>query len=140
MPKKKGFVLKDSPQELIEASGVEPKGRSYDVAYERKPGAVRIEDLLLGTKLACVAITDDEPDTLAKVGKMNPWHIKTLSMICGSVEEAHKPLTHILETHFGLTVDKLINLTGWSGGHPIDTQGCKFLFFERNKFISGLFY
>jgi len=123
MPKKEEFVLKDSTPELIKASGVKPKGRSYDAAYERKPGAVRLEDLLLGTKLACVAITDDEPDTLAKVGKMNPWHIKTLSMICGSVEEAHKPLTHILETHFGLTLDKLMNLTGWSGGHPIDTQG-----------------
>ncbi len=37
MPKKDEFVLKDSPPELIKASGVEPKGRSYDAAYERKP-------------------------------------------------------------------------------------------------------
>lgn len=82
-----------------------------------------IDDLLLGTKLACVAITDDEEGTLAKVAKMNPWHTEALAMITGSEEEAHKPLTHILDRHFGLQVDKIINLTGWSGGHPIDTQG-----------------
>lgn len=123
MPKKEEFVLKDSPRELIEASGVEPKGRAYDAAYEMKPGAVRLEDLLLGTKMACVAITDDKEGTLAKVGKMNPWHIEALTMITGSEEEAHKPLTHILERHFGLVVDKIIDLNGWSGGYPIDTQG-----------------
>lgn len=89
-------------------------------------GAVRLEDLLLGTKLACVAITDDEEGTLAKVGKMNPWHIEALTKICGSEEEAHKPLTHILDRHFGLEVDKIINLSGWAGGQPIDTQGCEF--------------
>lgn len=37
MPRKDEFVLKDSPQELIDAAGVEPKGRSYDAAYESKP-------------------------------------------------------------------------------------------------------
>ena len=37
MPKKEEFVLKDSPEELIEAAGVEPKGRSYDAAYESEP-------------------------------------------------------------------------------------------------------
>ena len=84
-----------------------------------------IDDLLLGTKLACVAITDDEEGTLAKVAKMNPWHTEALAMITGSEEEAHKPLTHILDRHFDLQVDKIINLTGWSGGHPIDTQGCE---------------
>eukprot|EP00584_Thalassiosira_punctigera_P014735 CAMPEP_0172552812 /NCGR_PEP_ID=MMETSP1067-20121228/47207_1 /TAXON_ID=265564 ORGANISM="Thalassiosira punctigera, Strain Tpunct2005C2" /NCGR_SAMPLE_ID=MMETSP1067 /ASSEMBLY_ACC=CAM_ASM_000444 /LENGTH=401 /DNA_ID=CAMNT_0013340873 /DNA_START=228 /DNA_END=1433 /DNA_ORIENTATION=- len=123
MPKKEEFVLKDSPPELIAASGVEPKGREYDAAYETEPGAVRLEDLLLGTKLACVAITDDEEGTLAEVGKLNPWHIEALTMITGSEEEAHKPLTHILRAHFGLEVDRMIDLNGWSGGHPIDTQG-----------------
>ena len=71
-----------------------------------------IDDLLLGTKLACVAITDDEEGTLAKVAKMNPWHTEALAMITGSEEEAHKPLTHILDRHFDLQVDKIINLTG----------------------------
>jgi len=123
MPKKEEFVLKDSPEELIEAADVEPKGRSYDAAYEMKPGAIRIDDVLLGTKLACVAITDDEEGTLTEIEKMNPWHGEALKMITGSKEEAHKPLTHILSSHFDLQVDKIMNLTGWAGGHPIDTQG-----------------
>ena len=70
-----------------------------------------------------LAITDDEEDTLANVGKLNPWHIEALSMITGSKEEAHKSLTHILDKHFNLKVDKIINLSGWHGGHAIDTQG-----------------
>jgi len=57
---------------------------------------------------------------------MNPWHVEALKIITGSEEEAHKPLTHILENYFDLEVDKIMNLTGWAGCHPIDTQGCKF--------------
>ena len=123
MPKKEEFILKDSPQSLIDASGVAPRGRTYDPEYAKKPGAARIEDILLGTKLACVAITDDEPGTLAAVGKLNPWHIESLKIITGSEEEAHKPLSHILQEHFHLRVDTIMNLSGWAGGHPIDTQG-----------------
>ena len=123
MPRREDFVLKDSPPEIIKAADVEPKGRTYDVKYENKTGAVHIDDILLGTKLACIAITDDEEDTLANVGKLNPWHIEALSMITGSKEEAHKSLTHILEKHFSLKIDKFINLSGWHGGHAIDTQG-----------------
>ncbi|KAL7551175.1 hypothetical protein ACHAWF_014367 [Thalassiosira exigua] len=123
MPKKSEFILKDSPPELIEAAGVEPKGRAYAESQASKPGAARVGELLLGTKLACIAITDDEEDTLKKVGKANPWHIEALEMITGSEEEAHKPLTHILDAHFGLQCDEILNISGFSGGHPIDTQG-----------------
>jgi len=123
MPKKEEFVLKDSDPEFIKAAGVQPRGREYDAACAKKPGAIRIDDVLLGTKLACIAITDDNEETLAKVGKMNPWHIEALKMITGSEEEAHKPLTHILDKHFNLKCDKILDLTGWSGGRPIDTQG-----------------
>ena len=123
MPKKEEFVLKDSDPEFIKAAGVQPRGREYDAACAKKPGAIRIDDVLLGTKLACIAITDDDEETLAKVGKMNPWHIEALKMITGSEEEAHKPLTHILDKHFNLKCDKILDLTGWSGGRPIDTQG-----------------
>jgi hypothetical protein len=123
MPKKEEFVLKDSDPEFVKAAGVQPRGREYDASCAKKPGAVRIDEVLLGTKLACVAITDDHEGTLEKVGKMNPWHIESLKMITGSEEEAHKPLTHILDKHFNLKCDKILDLSGWSGGHPIDTQG-----------------
>ena len=123
MPKKEEFVLKDCDPEFIKAAGVQPRGREYDASCAKKPGAVRIDEVLLGTKLACIAITDDHEGTLAKVGKMNPWHIEALKMITGSEEEAHKPLTHILDKYFNLKCDKILDLSGWSGGHPIDTQG-----------------
>mmetsp|Transcript_6025 Transcript_6025/g.16899 ORF Transcript_6025/g.16899 Transcript_6025/m.16899 type:complete len:411 (-) Transcript_6025:136-1368(-) len=123
MPKKEEFVLKDSDPEFIKAAGVQPRGREYDAARAKKPGAVRIDEVLLGTKLACISITDDNEGTLATVGKMNPWHIEALKMITGSEEEAHKPLTHILDKHFNLKCDKILDLSGWSGGRPIDTQG-----------------
>ena len=123
MPKKDEFILKDSPDYVIKASGVQPRGRQYSAEYAKQPGAARIEDILLGTKLACVAITDDKENTLTKVGKLNPWHVEALKMITGSEEEAHKPLSHILKTHFNLEVDTILDLSGFAGGHAIDTQG-----------------
>jgi hypothetical protein len=120
----KSFVLKDSPPELIAASQVSPKGRAYSKEFSEKPGAVRIDEVvLLGTKLACVAITDDEEGTLAKVGKMMPWHIEALTVITGSEEEAHEPLSKILSTHFDLKVDKFIDISGFAGRFFLDTQG-----------------
>merc|ERR1719469_1439030 len=113
MPKKCEFVLKDSPLDLIEAADVEPKGRSYDGKFAKKPGGVSVEDVLLGTKLACIAITDDKPGTLSQVGKLNPWHIEALKMITGSEEEAQMPLSYILDKHFGLQCDKIIDISGW---------------------------
>jgi hypothetical protein len=117
------FVLKDSPSELIAASQVNPKGRKYSKEFSEKPGAVRIDDVVLGTKLACVAITDDKKRTLAKVGKIMPWHIEALTAITGSEEEAHKPLTTILSTHFDLKLDKFIDISGFAGRFFLDTQG-----------------
>jgi hypothetical protein len=119
----KSFVLKDSPPELIAATQVNPKGRKYSKEFSEKPGAVRIDDVVLGTKLACVAITDDKKRTLAKVGKTMPWHIEALTVITGSEEEAHKPLTTILSTHFDLKLDKSIDISGFAGRFFLDTQG-----------------
>lgn len=122
-PKAKVLVLKDSPPEIIANADVPPKGRTYATDYSKQPGAVTAEDLLLGTKLACIAITDDKEGTLKKVGKTNPWQIQALTIITGSVEEAHKPLTHILKEHFDLTCDTIIDVQGLKGGHFHDTQG-----------------
>jgi hypothetical protein len=123
MPSAKRFILKDSPPEVLAVADVEPKGRTYTTEYSKYPGAVRVEDLVLATKLACIAITDDKENTLKKVGKANPWQIQALTIITGSEEEAHKPLTHILEKHFNLTCDTIINVRGMRGGYFLDTQG-----------------
>jgi hypothetical protein len=119
----KSFILKDSPSELIATSQVSPKGRAYSKEFSEKPGAVQIDEVVLGTKLACVAITDDEEGTLAKVGKTMPWHIEALTVITGSEEAAHKPLSTILSTHFDLKLDKTIDISGFAGRFFLDTQG-----------------
>ena len=118
------FVLKDSPAEVVAAANVAPKGRTYTTEYySKRPGAITAEDLVLGTKLACVSITDDKEGTLKNVGSTNPWQIHALTIITGSEEEAHRPLTHILEKHLNLTCDTIIDVRGMKGGHFHDTQG-----------------
>mmetsp|Transcript_21779 Transcript_21779/g.47520 ORF Transcript_21779/g.47520 Transcript_21779/m.47520 type:complete len:491 (+) Transcript_21779:64-1536(+) len=119
------FILKDSPPDLIDAASVKPQGRKYNKEIaESQPGSIKIEDVVQGMKYASLAITDDKEGTLAKVGKSNPWHIDALKIITGSEEEAHKPLTHILNHHMNLTVDAIIDISGVTpGGHPLDTQG-----------------
>ena len=120
----KKFVLKDSDPELIEAINVEPQGRIYSKFYTDQPGAVRIDDVVSGMKYASLAITDDKEGTLEKVGKGNPWHIEALKVITGSEGEAYKPLSHILATHMDLTLDKYIDVSGFTpAGHVLDTQG-----------------
>mmetsp|Transcript_30412 Transcript_30412/g.90750 ORF Transcript_30412/g.90750 Transcript_30412/m.90750 type:complete len:552 (-) Transcript_30412:194-1849(-) len=121
----KEFVLKDSPPELVSLVGVRPQGRKYDRNYADQPGAVRIEDVVTGMKYASLAITDDEEDTLKKIGRSNPWHVEALKMITGgSEEEAHRPLSHILRTHAGLECDEIIDVSGVAkNGQMLDTQG-----------------
>lgn len=83
-----------------------------------------IDDVIQGMKYASLAITDDEPDTLKKVGKMNPWHIEALKIITGSEEEAHQPLTRLLKEYMDLECDSIIDVSGMTkGGHFLDTQG-----------------
>ena len=126
MPRKSEFVLKDSPPEVIAANpSVTPRGRSYDGRIaKKKAGAAKIDEILLGTKLGCIAVTDDKDNTLKEVAKMNPWHEVALTTITGSVEEAHKPLTHILDKHFGLKLDHHLDITKMAGRiHSVDVQG-----------------
>ena len=83
-----------------------------------------IEEVILGMQYASMSITDDKPDTLKNVGKLNPWHIEALAMITGSEEEPFLPLSTLLHQHFGLTVDTMIDESRINkGGHFIDTQG-----------------
>lgn len=85
---------------------------------------VAISDIILGMKLASLSITDDKEKTLAKIIKMNPWHEQALQMITGSTEEAHKPLSYLLDKYCGLQLDHHIDESGLTkGGHVLDTQG-----------------
>jgi len=125
MTKQSTFYLKDIDPALIDVSGVTPQGRKYDKAYKDQPGAIQIEDVLLGMEYAELAITDEKSDTVAKVAKSNPWHIEALKIICNNnEEEVYKPLSYILSKYMGLTLDKIIDINGISpGGHMLDTQG-----------------
>ena len=82
-------------------------------------------DMLYGVQMACLSITDDAPDTLKKVGGMNPWQVQSMQILTGgSNEKAHAPLTDILRDCYQLTLDHHINISGVStAGHALDTQG-----------------
>jgi hypothetical protein len=83
-----------------------------------------LREMLLGMKLASLAVTDDKPNTLKRVAKANPWHQEALKLITGSSEDAHKTLTEILDKHFDLQLDTHIDVCGLTkGGHFLDTQG-----------------
>ena len=85
----------------------------------------RIDEVCQGMIYASLAITDDNHATLAKVGKANPWHVEALKLVTGSEEQAHKPLTTILEEDMGgLKLLKTIDISGITkGGQFLDTQG-----------------
>lgn len=127
MPSAARFITKDSHPAIRAASekkGTKVRGRRYSTRYAAEPGSIRAAELVLGMQLACLAITDDKPDTLKKVGKMNPWQVRTVAMIAGSDEDAHEPLSTILEDQFRLTTDHILDVTGLSkAGHALDTQG-----------------
>ena len=83
-----------------------------------------LDEVILGMQYASLAVTDDQPDTLKKVGRLNPWHISALSMITGSEREAHRPLSEILEQQMNLELVTIIDHHGINkGGHFVDTQG-----------------
>jgi len=83
-----------------------------------------MEEITQGMMYAALSITDDKPDTLKNVTRMNPWHEQALTMLLGSKERAHEPLSQILREHMGLTLDKNIDVSGLTpGGHFLDSQG-----------------
>ncbi len=123
MPKANDFFLKNSPPEVKACSRAAPKGREYDEEFSHQPGGIRIDEVALAMQLAALSITDDKEGTLAQIGEANPWHIEALKLLTGSEEEAHKPLSQILDEYYGLVVDAHINESGFRGTYAIDTQG-----------------
>lgn len=121
------FITKDSHptiRAISEAKGLKPRGYRYSTYHANQPGGIQVKDLVLGMQFACLSITDDEPDTLKKVGVANPWQVRAMTMITGSEDEAHQPLSTILRDHYQLQTDHILNVSGVSAaGHALDTQG-----------------
>jgi len=84
-----------------------------------------LEEVCRGMMFASLAITDSKENTLANVGKFNPWHIEALKVITGSEQQAHQPLKKILHENMGgLILDCELNISGVTkGAHFLDTQG-----------------
>jgi hypothetical protein len=84
-----------------------------------------LDEICRGMMFASLAVTDNKPNTLKKVGKANPWHIEALRVITGSEEQAHKSLSEILDEDMGgMILDCEIDISGITpGGHFLDTQG-----------------
>ena len=81
-----------------------------------------LKEVTNGMAYASLAITDDEPETLVKLAKTNPWQKQALQMLTGA--DAVAPLTELLEKHYQLKLDCHLNITGLTkGGHILDTQG-----------------
>jgi len=125
MPSAARFVMKDSPEvlrALVDKKALQ--GRSYSPEYAQRPDGIKASEVALGLQFACLAITDDEPDTLKKVAKANPWQQVAMELITGSPSAAHQPLSHILKDKYALECDHIINISGISSaGHLLDTQG-----------------
>jgi len=86
--------------------------------------STKLDDVVKGMMYASLAITDDQPMTLAKIGKANPWHIQALKLITGDETQAHAPLSKILDEDMELTLVHLIDQQCVTTGcHFIDTQG-----------------
>ena len=126
MPSAARFILKDSPEPLrdLVIPAEDLQGRTYSAECAQQPGGIQAAELYLGLQFACLAITDDEPNTLRKVSKVNPWQELAMEIIAGDAEKAHQPLSKTLKEKFNLETDHIISVSGMSpAGHALDTQG-----------------
>jgi len=123
MPSVARFILKNSHpaiRELVDEQDLQ--GRRYNEDFAEESGGIKASELLFGMKLACLAITDDKPFTLQKIGKTNPWQVEAIKLIAG--DQSHAPLTDILYSQFGLFTDHILDVSGMNNaGHILDTQG-----------------
>lgn len=95
------------------------KGRHYSAVRATQPGGIRIEDLMLGVKLACLAYTDDQRGTLDHLGGTK----KAIETLAGGPERARRPLTEILHG-LGYSVDRIFSHTAVLGSvRTVDTHG-----------------
>jgi hypothetical protein len=114
----------DSNSYTTTDEGEDEKEEEEEITEEEITEEEFIDDITQGMIYAALAVTDDKRKTLKRVGKANPWHVEALTMITGSSEQAHKPLTNILQEDCGLKLDAMIDVSGITkGGHFLDTQG-----------------
>ena len=94
-----------------------------------------IDEVTQGMIYASLAITDDHQSTLANIGKANPWHIEALKLVTVDENQAHKPLSNILnEDMDGLKLLKIIDISGITkGGQFLDTQG--YIAYKENTIV-----
>jgi Lipase (class 3) len=126
MPSYARYVLKDSHPAVLDWARSQKSAPASIEAYEFKSPTdphVNVKEVLFGLQMAMMSITDDKPNTLKKVGQMNPWQIQSVKLIVGE-DQCHEPLTKLLKTHFQLTLDQHIDHGGLTkAGHALDTQG-----------------
>lgn len=109
------------------------QGRSYNTEKSLEPGGITLHDMTIGLKYACMSIVDEKPDTLKNVGKSNPWQIQAMRLMlkdcCPEIEnetleeEIYQTLSYLMEKYYNISVDHELDVTGWKGGHVLDTQG-----------------
>ncbi|CAE7241739.1 unnamed protein product [Symbiodinium pilosum] len=93
------------------------QGRHYNASRALQPGGIRIDEVLLGVKLACLAYTDDQRGTLESLGGTR----KAIEMIAGP--EARRPLSEILQG-LGYTVDRIFShLSLFGSVRTVDAHG-----------------
>ncbi|CAE7501743.1 unnamed protein product [Symbiodinium sp. CCMP2592] len=95
------------------------RGRRYSASRALQPGGIRLDDLLLGVKLACLSYTDDQRGTLESLGGTR----KAIEMIAGGPERARRPLSEILQG-LGYTVDRIFShLSLFGSVRTVDAHG-----------------
>lgn len=134
MPSALRYITKDSHpevQELSTSRGLLLRGRRYDPSYaipdnNNKGGNIHIDDMIRGVQYAFISIVDDKPNTLHKVGAVNPWYLRVMKMMITPKDKVHLPLTQLLPMEpFQLhTIDTILDISGYTkAGHALDTQG-----------------
>jgi hypothetical protein len=88
------------------------------------PGDEVLDDIVRGMIFSTLAVTDDNANTLKNIGKDCPWQVEAMTIITGSSETAHQPLSLLLRECMGLELDYRLNVSGMTiGGVAMDCTG-----------------
>eukprot|EP00931_Biecheleriopsis_adriatica_P076593 TRINITY_DN50286_c0_g1_i1.p1 TRINITY_DN50286_c0_g1~~TRINITY_DN50286_c0_g1_i1.p1 ORF type:complete len:464 (-),score=77.39 TRINITY_DN50286_c0_g1_i1:81-1433(-) len=110
---RKHFIARGPFKDTL-GSSLGARGRHYSATRAAHPGGIKIEDLLLGVKLACLAYTDDQRGTVDLLAGTK----KAIEAIAGGPERARRPLTQILEG-LGYHVDRIFSHAAYIGSSHV---------------------